>query len=65
MRQHNFSKPLILFKNNNLQLNRWCTEAGSGVTLVFNSKAPRIEPTKIDDSNPFWIAFKEAVENDL
>ncbi|XP_014475064.1 PREDICTED: aminoacylase-1-like [Dinoponera quadriceps] len=37
---------------------RWCEEAGPGVTYSFVQKNPQIKGTKIDDSNPFWVAFK-------
>ncbi|XP_030021926.2 aminoacylase-1 [Manduca sexta] len=42
---------------------RWCTEAGAGVTYSFSQKDPYTPSTKLDDSNPFWIAFKNAADN--
>lgn len=48
-----------------MQVKGWCKEAGNGIELVFEIKAPRIEPTKIDCTNCFWVAFKHAVEEDL
>lgn len=36
----------------------WCAEAGSDVTFEFEQKNPKIEVTKTDDSNPWWVAFK-------
>ncbi|XP_011297555.1 aminoacylase-1 [Fopius arisanus] len=40
----------------------WCKEAGENVTITFEQKNPRIESTKLDDSNPFWIAFKKSCD---
>ncbi|XP_004529658.1 aminoacylase-1 [Ceratitis capitata] len=42
------------------QLNKWCEEAGGGVEIKFEQKQPKVEATKIDNSNPFWLAFKRA-----
>lgn len=36
---------------------RWCEEVGPGVSYSFLQKNPKIMGTKIDDSNPFWMAF--------
>lgn len=43
-------------------VNKWCREAGQGVYIEFEQKDTRIPPTKIDNSNPFWVAFKEATD---
>ncbi|XP_025162119.1 aminoacylase-1A [Harpegnathos saltator] len=40
----------------------WCKEAGTGVTYKFCKKNPKIEGTKVDDTNPFWMAFKKAAD---
>ncbi|XP_015115331.1 aminoacylase-1 [Diachasma alloeum] len=40
----------------------WCKEAGEGVTITFEQKNPRIESTKLDDSNPYWLAFKSSCD---
>ncbi|XP_017873802.1 PREDICTED: aminoacylase-1A-like isoform X3 [Drosophila arizonae] len=40
----------------------WCEEAGGGIELVFESKEPFVPPTKIDASNPYWLAFKQALD---
>lgn len=40
-------------------IKRWCEEAGQDVTYSFEEKNPKVESTKLDDSNPFWIAFKK------
>ncbi|XP_018404330.1 PREDICTED: aminoacylase-1-like [Cyphomyrmex costatus] len=39
-------------------IKRWCEEAGPNVTYSFEEKNPKIEGTKLDESNPYWIAFK-------
>ncbi|KAF2893524.1 hypothetical protein ILUMI_12649 [Ignelater luminosus] len=44
-------------------LNEWCKEAGDGVWIEYQQKRPRIPPTKLDESNPYWIAFKKASDN--
>lgn len=41
---------------------KWCEEAGGDITYTFGQKGPYIKPTIIDDSNPFWIAFKTCIE---
>lgn len=39
-------------------INGWCHEAGEGVRLEnFKTNEPTI-PTKLDDSNPWWLKFK-------
>ncbi|GAB1867575.1 N-acyl-aliphatic-L-amino acid amidohydrolase [Camponotus japonicus] len=43
-------------------IKRWCEEAGPDVTYSFEAKDPKIENTKLDDSNPFWIAFKKTCD---
>lgn len=44
------------------QIRNWCEEAGGGIELVFEMKNPYVEPTKTDDSNPFWLAFKQTLD---
>ncbi|CAH0555897.1 unnamed protein product [Brassicogethes aeneus] len=41
-------------------VNQWCREAGSDVFMEFCQKQPQIAPTRIDASNPYWVAFKQA-----
>ncbi|XP_060852760.1 aminoacylase-1-like [Rhopalosiphum padi] len=36
----------------------WCRNAGPGVYVKFKDNPIRVKPTKIDNSNPWWIAFK-------
>ncbi|KAF2893961.1 hypothetical protein ILUMI_12211 [Ignelater luminosus] len=44
-------------------LNEWCEEAGEGVWIEFEAKIPRIPPTKLDETNPFWMAFKKTFDD--
>ncbi|KAH8318165.1 hypothetical protein KR074_011686 [Drosophila pseudoananassae] len=44
------------------KLQQWCEEAGGGIELTYEQKQPRVAPTAIDSSNPFWTAFKEATD---
>lgn len=44
-------------------IKKWCAEAGEGVFYTFEQKNPKIENTKLDDSNPYWIAFKKACDS--
>ncbi|XP_018050254.1 PREDICTED: aminoacylase-1-like isoform X1 [Atta colombica] len=43
-------------------IKRWCEEAGSDVTYSFKEKNPKIKNTKLDESNPYWIAFKNTCD---
>jgi len=36
----------------------WCREAGDGVRLEVVKKCEQTTPTKLDDSNPWWLKFK-------
>jgi aminoacylase len=40
------------------KLQAWCEEAGPGTYYTFRQKEPRVEPTRLDDCNPWWLAFK-------
>jgi len=40
-------------------IKHWCEEAGPDVTYSFKQKKSEVENTKLDDSNPFWIAFRK------
>jgi len=44
-----------------LQLDKWCEEAGGDIELDISRK-DHIPPTVTDESNPFWVAFKNATE---
>lgn len=39
-------------------INKWCQEAGPGTYVEFTQKGPKVEATKLDASNPWWLAFK-------
>lgn len=39
-------------------IEKWCEEAGEGVTVEFIEKAPHVKPTKID-GNPWWATFQK------
>lgn len=43
------------------QLRKWCTEAGE-VELEFGEKREYVAPTKCDEDNHFWCAFKAATD---
>ncbi|XP_017848050.1 aminoacylase-1-like [Drosophila busckii] len=45
------------------QIRDWCEEAGGGIELEFERKNPFIAPTKIDASNPFWVAYKKTLDD--
>ncbi|XP_051172765.1 aminoacylase-1-like [Leptopilina boulardi] len=43
-------------------IKQWCEEAGDGVYFeIIGNK--RVEGTKLDDTNPFWLAFKKACDD--
>lgn len=44
------------------QLNQWCEEAGGDIEIVFEMQQPKVAPTKVDESNKYWVAFKEAID---
>lgn len=37
---------------------KWCKEAGEGVSVEFIEKNPYIQPTSINEENPWWVTFK-------
>ncbi|XP_053989592.1 aminoacylase-1-like [Hylaeus volcanicus] len=43
-------------------IKKWCQEAGPDVTYSFEEKNVKIENTKLDDSNPYWTAFKKTCD---
>lgn len=45
------------------QIKQWCTEAGKDVTIKIVLKDERSSITKTDSSNPFWVAFENAVKD--
>ncbi|XP_043465796.1 aminoacylase-1-like [Leptopilina heterotoma] len=47
------------------QIEQWCKEAGEGVHFTIKGDG-FVESTKLDDSNPFWMAFKKSCDdNDI
>ncbi|XP_031331415.1 aminoacylase-1-like [Photinus pyralis] len=42
-------------------INRWCREAGDGVTVEYLHKSESAPATALNDSNPYWVAFEETV----
>lgn len=40
----------------------WCDEAGEGIEFAFEQKQPKVQPTKTDNTNIYWLAFKKAVD---
>lgn len=41
---------------------KWCDESGEGIVYEFEQKQPKVPPTKTDESNIYWTAFKKAVD---
>lgn len=38
-------------------------EAGGNITMNFIVKEPKEKLTQLDDSNAFWLAFKQATDD--
>ncbi|KAF2888979.1 hypothetical protein ILUMI_17194, partial [Ignelater luminosus] len=45
------------------RLNKWCKEVGEDVWIEYQQKDAHVPVTKLDESNPYWVAFKTACEN--
>lgn len=43
----------------------WCTEAGGDVKLEIEYEDPSAPATLVDERNPFWIAFRSVLVDDL
>lgn len=43
---------------NNSKIIRWCDEAGGNITVHNIERGEKQIATQVDDSNPFWVAFK-------
>ncbi|XP_046984884.1 aminoacylase-1A-like [Schistocerca americana] len=39
-------------------VNKWCREAGEGIYVEYEQKCPLVDATKLDNTNPWWLAFK-------
>ncbi|CAK1585666.1 unnamed protein product [Parnassius mnemosyne] len=57
--RHALSEDLERFEN---MVKQWCKEAGDGVTYTFNQKDVYVPPTPVDNTNPYWLAFKSAAD---
>lgn len=44
------------------KIKQWCDEAGGDIEIIYDSKDPKTPLTAIDNTNPFWIAFKSATD---
>lgn len=44
-------------------LNRWARECGKKIEIEFPTKEPFCAPTKIDESNVYWMSFKKAIHD--
>ena len=44
-------------------MNDWCKQAGDGIEIKFIQKLQRIEPTKLDENNSYWLAFKKVFDD--
>ncbi|XP_023727713.1 aminoacylase-1 isoform X2 [Cryptotermes secundus] len=44
-------------------VNSWCSKAGPGTYVEFEQKEPKVQVTKLDSSNPWWLAFKRACDD--
>lgn len=42
------------------KVDRWCQEAGGNITRKTLVRGEKQTATRIDDSNPYWVAFKKA-----
>lgn len=40
----------------------WTKECGKKIEIEYPTREPFCPPTKIDDSNEYWMAFKDAVD---
>lgn len=45
-----------------LKLNRFCEEAGGNITIKYLARGLKEKMTIVDSSNPYWVAFKSAVD---
>lgn len=44
-------------------LRRWCDESGDGIDYTFEQKQPKVAPTIVDESNPYWVALRTAIDD--
>ncbi|XP_043474394.1 aminoacylase-1-like [Leptopilina heterotoma] len=43
-------------------IQNWIHEAGEGISYSFEERNPFVENTKLDETNPFWLAFKNVCD---
>lgn len=43
----------------------WCKQAGTDIEMEFIHKLQRIEPTRLDQTNVYWMAFQNVLIHDL
>ncbi|XP_065214154.1 aminoacylase-1-like [Planococcus citri] len=43
-------------------IDTWCQEAGKDIQYEFINKMPYVPPTILDDSNPWWVTFKNEAD---
>lgn len=53
---------LLVTGNDLMQVKKWTHEAGGDIDVNFIHKNPKAPITATDASNPYWIAFKSAVD---
>lgn len=56
-------EPNVTQQDFEAKLDKWCREAGEGVYYTFEEKNNFVENTKLDDSNPYWLAFKNSCDD--
>lgn len=44
------------------EIRNWCEEAGGGIDIEFPLKEAYVAATRLDDSNPYWLALKVALD---
>ncbi|KAK4872717.1 hypothetical protein RN001_014746 [Aquatica leii] len=54
--------PVEKFSDFEVQVNQWCKEAGTGVTIETIVKDDNAPNTSVDETNIFWTAFKSAID---
>lgn len=42
-----------------------CEGAGGGVTMRFESKKPKVPATRLDETNPWWMAFERVLVKEM
>lgn len=58
----NLSIWILISKISWKKLSQWCQEAGGNITIDYIARKDREKLTKVDDTNPFWMAFKSVID---